>query len=201
MKILKKFTRRFTIFQFSILFLGVILIIGLFAQSCRAGTIQSEFTIEGRSVTGLVDSGASIVTIPASMAYNLGLDMQIPVSTARFSTANGIVSAPIYEGVISMFGRPGVRLEYSVMDGLETPLIGMNAMKAFGAAIDTLRGVITQGVNGSAAKSRTQWPARSSQAQPQYSGYYPRADYGRASIESEALYAEKCYKGIISCNK
>lgn len=56
------------------------------------GQFLTSGSINGRSVTFLVDTGASMVTLPKSVAQQAGVDMR-NASQTRISTANGLAMA------------------------------------------------------------------------------------------------------------
>lgn len=57
------------------------------------GHFQGTFRINGRTVKGLIDTGASVIAINRSTARKLGLSVKAADFTHRVNTANGVVKA------------------------------------------------------------------------------------------------------------
>lgn len=84
-------------------------------------------TVNGRTVDFLVDTGASGVAIPASLARELGLE---PEGQARASTAGGNVVGSVVRIDLTLDGGVrGERLRAVALPGLaENPLLGMDVL-------------------------------------------------------------------------
>jgi len=83
-------------------------------------------TLNGASVDFLVDTGASGVAIPASLADRLGL---APEETVRSSTAGGWVTGRVVRADLALQG--GVRadrLRMVALPHLASPLLGMDVL-------------------------------------------------------------------------
>lgn len=83
-------------------------------------------SLNGRAVDFLVDTGASGVAIPQSLARELGLEGE---GTVRSSTAGGEVIGRVVRANLRLDG--GVRadnLRVVALPGLESPLLGMDVL-------------------------------------------------------------------------
>ncbi|MDR5897436.1 TIGR02281 family clan AA aspartic protease [Halomonas vilamensis] len=92
----------------------------------RAGHFQAPGFINGEPVTFLLDTGATYVAVPQSMADRLGLE---PDSSAWFNTANGRVQGNLTQ--LDEVRLGGIRIENvqgSIGPGMErdTVLLGMS---------------------------------------------------------------------------
>lgn len=86
--------------------------------------------VNGYPITFLIDTGATIVAIPYSIAQQMGLDKQcLP---ARFITAAGAVQG--CKAIVDQFSFAGFhlrQLEVSFNPGGESALLGMNVLSQF----------------------------------------------------------------------
>lgn len=83
-------------------------------------------TLNGRAVDFLIDTGASGVAIPQSLARELGLEGE---GTVRSSTAGGEVTGRVVRADLRLDG--GVRvdnLRLVALPGLDSPLLGMDVL-------------------------------------------------------------------------
>ncbi len=97
----------------------------------HGGHFTSSFRINGRSVTGVVDTGATVVAFNTSTARALGLHLQPADFTARVSTANGDTTAARVQLSRIEIGQIAVdNVEAFVLDdaSLSGTLIGMSFM-------------------------------------------------------------------------
>ncbi|CAG0955210.1 hypothetical protein MTYP_00419 [Methylophilaceae bacterium] len=87
-------------------------------------------TVNGYPVTFMIDTGATIVSIPYSVARNLGLDKNC--TPGKFSTAAGLVQGCTSIAAELSFGGFHLRqLEVSFNQGGEQALMGMNVLSQF----------------------------------------------------------------------
>jgi clan AA aspartic protease (TIGR02281 family) len=87
-------------------------------------------SVEGRPVTFMIDSGATSVTIPYSMATEIGLDRNC--KPAHFMTAAGRVQG--CQAIVQKLTVGGFhfqQMEVSFNKGGETPLLGMSVLSQF----------------------------------------------------------------------
>jgi clan AA aspartic protease (TIGR02281 family) len=94
----------------------------------------------------MVDTGASVVTIPTSAARQLGIyDASAP--RKRLVTAGGIIFAPsVMIDAIEIGGRTEYRVEAFVLDLPEHPdigLLGMNYLNRFKMEVNADEGILT----------------------------------------------------------
>lgn len=98
----------------------------------RTGHFVTNFTINGRSVQGVVDTGATAIAINRSTAKRIGLSVSQSDFTHRVSTANGdTFAAPVIIGKVEI-GRVQVRNVQAVVledSALSMTLIGMTFLK------------------------------------------------------------------------
>lgn len=98
-----------------------------------SGHYWTTFSINGRSVRGLVDTGATTLAMSASLAAQLGLNTK-GGRTGRAQTANGVVSMAIIKVPELRLGDvPLYDVTVAVAEGnaLDTPLIGMSVLNRF----------------------------------------------------------------------
>lgn len=107
------------------------------------GHYVTDFTINGRKVHAMVDTGASVVAINRSTAKRFGIIVGAEDFTARVSTANGdIKAAPVMLDKVEI-GRIQVRdVQAMVLEdsALSSVLIGMSFLRnlRFSVADNTL---------------------------------------------------------------
>lgn len=90
-------------------------------------------SINNSKTSFLVDTGASITSIPADLAKNALPGKKC--SDAKFHTASGSSDGCIIKGVTISVGTFVVRnVDVAVMQGLKTSLLGMNVISKMGSA-------------------------------------------------------------------
>ncbi|SOE17088.1 aspartyl protease family protein [Hoeflea halophila] len=97
----------------------------------RNGHFTADFRINGRSIQGLIDTGATYVAINASTARHLGLRLSASDYKHQVRTANGTTSAALIDLERMQIGAISVEnVEAFVLDdkALSTTLIGMSFM-------------------------------------------------------------------------
>lgn len=95
----------------------------------RAGHYIAPGTINGEAVTFLLDTGATLVSVPAHLGDTLGL---VPGAPARVSTANGSVtvrSTVIDELGLGPFRIRNVRAHLNPGYDADEVLLGMSVLK------------------------------------------------------------------------
>jgi aspartyl protease family protein len=95
-------------------------------QRNRAGHYEAPGRINGQPVTFLLDTGATYVAVPATLASELGLE---PGRSAWFNTANGRVEGALTQlEEVSLGGLRVQNVQGSISPGMEsdTVLLGMS---------------------------------------------------------------------------
>ncbi len=135
----------------------------------RAGTSMLVNVRLNESVTApfLIDTGASDVLVPHSVAKQLGLDLGPDVRTKRYSTANGIVEHPVV--MLRSVRLGGARVQdvpASVSPNMSVGLLGLSFFNHFTYNIDAANGIVTLQRNALAksgairgGRSQAQWSA------------------------------------------
>lgn len=89
-------------------------------------------SINGMPVTFLIDTGASIVSVPKWMAFSSGIAQSQACKPGFIRTANGKAKACFYTASEFEFGIYKLKnVKLSASDGLTTPLLGMNVLNLF----------------------------------------------------------------------
>jgi aspartyl protease family protein len=103
------------------------------------GHYASDFSINGRKVAAMIDTGASVVAINRSTARRLGVSVSASDFTHEVNTANGTIkAAPIILSKVEI-GRIQVRDVTAVVleDGaLSGALIGMSFLKPLSFTVE-----------------------------------------------------------------
>lgn len=135
----------------------------------RAGTgMLVQVRLDG-SVTApfLIDTGASDVLIPRSVADQLGLRVGPETRTKRYSTANGIVTHPVAMlRSVDLGGAVVENVPASISPDMQVGLLGLSFFNHFTYNIDAAAGVVTLRPNRLAevgkirgGRSEAQWRA------------------------------------------
>lgn len=97
------------------------------------GHFFAEFKLNGRRISGMVDTGATMVAINASTARKIGLRLQETDFSARVNTANGMTRAAVATLEGMAIGKIYVpEVEVLVLDdhALDHTLVGMSFLSA-----------------------------------------------------------------------
>jgi aspartyl protease family protein len=112
----------------------------------RAGTgMLVEVRLNG-SVTApfLIDTGASDVLVPESVAAQLGLDTGAAARTKRYSTANGVVEHPVVMlRSVALGGAVVENVPASVSPNMDVGLLGLSFFNHFTYNVDAAEGIVT----------------------------------------------------------
>ncbi|MDE2404688.1 MAG: TIGR02281 family clan AA aspartic protease [Sphingomonadales bacterium] len=99
----------------------------------RNGTFHLNGAINGRSLDMLVDTGATVVAIPATQAADLGIVVQPDEFRATVRTASGTASAAPVRIASLTIGTTELRdVEGVVVEGLDRILLGQSALARLG---------------------------------------------------------------------
>jgi aspartyl protease family protein len=91
-------------------------------EADRRGHYQANLLINGVTVQSLVDTGASVVAMSAEDAKRANIRPGADARTARFSTANGVITATVVT-------IPEVRLQGVTLRNVEASIMPEGAMK------------------------------------------------------------------------
>ena len=154
----------------------------------RAGTSMLVNVRLNNAVTApfLIDTGASDVLIPQSVADRLGLQIGPDTRTKRYSTANGMVEHPVVMLRSVSLGDASVEnVPASVSPSMEVGLLGLSFFNHFTYNIDAAAGVVTLTRNQLAESGRI----RGGRSQAQWRSEYANLRWRIAQIDWE--YAQK----------
>jgi clan AA aspartic protease (TIGR02281 family) len=99
-----------------------------------------------RSVTArfLIDTGATDVLIPQSVADQLGIQIGPETRTKRYSTANGIIENPVVMlRSVDLGGAIVKNVPASISSSMKVGLLGLSFFNHFTYNIDAAKGVVT----------------------------------------------------------
>jgi len=150
----------------------------------RAGTGMLVNVRLNNSVTApfLIDTGASDVLIPQSVADRLGLQTGPEARTKRYSTANGTVEHPVVMLRTVSLGEASVEnVPASVSPSMEVGLLGLSFFNHFTYNIDAAAGVVTLTRNRLAESGRI----RGGRSQAQWQAEYANLHWRIAQIDRE----------------
>ncbi len=96
------------------------------------------------TVPFMLDTGASTVTITQKVADQLGIVTGPNTKYGRFSTANGVIKAPVITlDSVSVEGAAVTNVRTSILPNLDTPLLGTAYLNHFEYSIDPTAAVLT----------------------------------------------------------
>jgi clan AA aspartic protease (TIGR02281 family) len=108
---------------------------GMLVQVLLNGSTRAPF---------LIDTGASDVLVPKSVADRLGLQVGPNTRTKRYSTANGVVTHPVVMlRSIALGGAVVENVPASISPNLQFGLLGLSFFNHFTYNIDAAQGVVT----------------------------------------------------------
>jgi aspartyl protease family protein len=113
----------------------------------------------------LIDTGATDVLLPRSVAQRLGLEVGPDTRTKRYATANGMVEHPVVMlDSVDLGGAVAREVPASIGPELEFGLLGLSYFNRFTTHVDAAAGVVTLVPNGLAetgairgGRSEAQW--------------------------------------------
>lgn len=153
----------------------------------RAGTSMVVNVRLNNSVTApfILDTGASDVVIPRSVAEQLGLDLGPGVRTKRYATANGIIEQATVMLRSVQLGEAKVDdVPASISDSMRIGLLGLSFFNHFTYNVDAAEGIVTLRPNQMAASGMI----RGGRSEAQW-----RSEFHQLNVRIEAL--EREYAG------
>ncbi len=97
----------------------------------------------------LIDTGASDVLIPRSVAERIGLDPGPETRTKRYATANGVVEHPVVMlDSVDLGGAVARSVPASIGPEMQFGLLGLSYFNRFTVHVDAAAGVVTLVPNG-----------------------------------------------------
>lgn len=150
----------------------------------RAGTSMLADVRLNNAVTApfLIDTGASDVLIPQSLADRLGLQIGPDTRTKHYSTANGVVEHPVVMlRSVSLGGASVENVPASVSPSMEVGLLGLSFFNHFTYNIDAAAGVVTLTRNRLAESGKI----RGGRSQAQWRAEYANLRWRIAQIDRE----------------
>lgn len=97
-------------------------------------TIKNVFNDQSLETVGLVDTGATFVSLPARMITQLGLQER---GMRNVRTAAGIVQRKIYRGAEATIGERSASADVLELSDDVPPLIGVLLLEALDLIVDT----------------------------------------------------------------
>jgi clan AA aspartic protease (TIGR02281 family) len=101
--------------------------------------------INGHTVAPfLLDTGASYVLVPASVAKEAGIDFGPGTRTLSFTTANGVVEQPVVTlDSVELGSARAEQVAAAISDRIEVGLLGLSFFNRFTYQIDAAAGLVT----------------------------------------------------------
>ncbi len=135
----------------------------------RAGTSMMVQVRLNNSVTApfLIDTGASDVLLPQTVADQLGIQVGPNTRTKRYSTANGVITTPVVMLRSVALGSAVVEnVPASISPSMKVGLLGLSFFNHFTYNIDAAQGIVSLRPNNLAedgsirgGRSQAQWTA------------------------------------------
>src|SRR5262245_35137787 len=134
-------------------------------QRAGAGMLVEAVVNGVHRVPFLIDTGATDVLIPRSVAQRIGLEVGPETRTKRYATANGMVEHPVVMlDSVDLGGAVARDVPASIGPDLEFGLLGLSYFNRFDTHVDAAAGIVTLVPNGLAeagvirgGRSEAQW--------------------------------------------
>jgi clan AA aspartic protease (TIGR02281 family) len=131
----------------------------------------------------LIDTGASDVLLPRSVAERIGLEVGPDTRTKRYATANGMVEHPVVMlDSVDLGGAVARDVPASIGSELEFGLLGLSYFNRFSTHVDAAAGIVTLVPNGLAEAGAIRGGRSEAQWRSEYRNLHERI----ARIEDEA---------------
>jgi clan AA aspartic protease (TIGR02281 family) len=132
----------------------------------------------------LIDTGASDVLIPRSVAERIGLEAGPETRTKRYATANGVVEHPVVMlDSIDLGGAVAREVPASIGPDLHFGLLGLSFFNRFTTHVDAAAGVVTLVPNGLVESGAIRGGRSAAQWRSEYRNLAQRIE--RAEAEAE----------------
>ena len=154
----------------------------------RAGTSMLVNVRLNGSVTApfLIDTGASDVLLPQSVADELGLDTGPDARTKRYSTANGVVEHPVVMlDSVNLGGATVTNVPASVSDRMRFGLLGLSFFNHFTYNVDAAAGIVTLERNALASNGQIRGGRSSAQWRSEYANLGGRIERVKAEHDQK----------------
>jgi aspartyl protease family protein len=134
----------------------------------------------------LIDTGASDVLIPQSVADRLGLHVGPDTRTKRYSTANGIVEHPVVTlRSVDLGGAVVKEVPASISPNMSFGLLGLSYFNHFTVNVDAAAGVVTLVPNRLAESGRIRGGRSEAQWRSEYRSLRARIERTRHEYEDK----------------
>jgi len=131
----------------------------------------------------LIDTGATDVLIPASIARRIGLEPDPDARTKRYATANGVVEhAVVMLDSVDLGGAVARDVPASIGNDMEFGLLGLSYFNRFTTHVDAAAGVVTLVPNGLLESGAIRGGRSEAQWRSEYAGLHARLE----ALEAEA---------------
>ncbi|HZO07735.1 MAG TPA: TIGR02281 family clan AA aspartic protease [Myxococcota bacterium] len=152
-------------------------------QRAGAGMLVVARVNGAYAVPFLIDTGATDVLIPASIARQIGLEPGPDARTKRYATANGVVEhAVVMLDSIDLGGAVARDVPASIGNDMEFGLLGLSYFNRFSTHVDAAAGVVTLVPNGLLESGAIRGGRSEEQWRSEYAGLHARIEY----LEAEA---------------
>lgn len=145
----------------------------------RAGTgMVVMVRINGRAVAPfMVDTGASYVLIPQSVAHEAGVEVGSDARTMQFSTANGMVEQAIVTlESVELGSAQAADVPASISPSLQIGLLGLSFLNRFTYQVDAAAGMLTLVENDLAEGGELRGGRSENQWRMEFAGLQRRLD-------------------------
>src|SRR5262245_32787367 len=152
-------------------------------QRGGAGMLVEALVNGVHRVPFLIDTGATDVLIPRSVARRIGLEVGPEARTKRYATANGMIEQPVVMlDSVDLGGAVAREVPASIGPELEFGLLGLSYFNRFDTHVDAAAGVVTLVPNGLAEAGAIRGGRSEEQWRSEYRNLHDRIE----RIEAEA---------------
>src|SRR5262245_46594130 len=146
-------------------------------QRAGAGMLVEAVVNGVHRVPFLIDTGATDVLIPRSVARRIGLEVGPETRTKRYATANGMIEQPVVMlDSVDLGGAVAREVPASIGPELEFGLLGLSYFNRFDTHVDAAAGVVTLVPNGLAEAGAIRGGRSEEQWRAEYAGLQSRVE-------------------------